>query len=78
MREFYVRFHTSQDVQDFIALATRQPFPLTVGNDSYHVNASSFMGMFTLNHSQPLRVTVHCGDEDFFRLLREAERFLAT
>ena len=77
MKQFYVRFHTSKDVQDFIAWATLQPFTLTVGNDSYHVNGSSFMGMFTLDHSRPLKVSVSCADTDFHRLLREAERFLA-
>ena len=78
MRQFYVRFLTSRDVQDFIAWATVQPFTLTVGSDNYHVNGSSFMGMFTLDHSRPLKVSVSCTEAEFHRLLREAERFLAN
>ena len=77
MREFHVRFRSSQDVQDFISWATVQPYRITVGNSTYHVNGSSFMGMFTLDHSQPLTVTVSCSEEEFHRLLQEAERFLA-
>ena len=76
MREFYVRFHSSRDIQDFISWATLQPFALTVGSDTYHVNGSSFMGMFTLDHTRPLKVSVSCTEEDFTRLLQEAERFL--
>ena len=76
MRQFHVRFHSSQDIQDFIAWATVQPFSLIVGNDSYHVNGSSFMGMFTLDHSQPLRVRVSCSESEFDRLIQEGERFL--
>ena len=76
MQQFHVRFHSSRDVRDFIAWATLQPFTLTVGNDHYHVNGSSFMGMFTLDHSQPLTVSVSCGQDDFSRLLQEADRFL--
>ncbi len=76
MWEFKVRFWTSQDVQDFIAWATVQPYTITVGTDSYYVNGSSFMGMFTLDHSQPLMVRVSCAEEEFHRLLGEAERFL--
>lgn len=76
MREFHVRFWTSQDVQDFIAWATVQPYTITVGNDTYHVNGSSFMGMFTLDHSQKLTVKVSCTEEEFHRLLQEAQRFL--
>ena len=75
--EFYVRFHNSQDIQDFISWASAQPYTLPVGNDAYVVNGSSFMGMFTLDHSRPLRVSVSCEDAEFSRLLREAERFLA-
>jgi len=74
--EFYVRFHNYQDIQDFIAWSSAQPFTLTVGNDGYVVNGSSFMGMFTLDHSRPLKVRVSCSAEEYGRLLREAERFL--
>ena len=49
MREFTIRFHSFRDVQDFVNLASAQEFPITVGNDSYSVSASSFMGMFTLD-----------------------------
>ena len=76
MQQFHVRFHSSRDVQDFIAWATLQPYTLTVGNDHYHVNGSSFMGMFTLDHSRPLRVRVSCPENEFDRLLQEADRFL--
>ena len=77
MQEFRVRFHTSRDVQDFIAWATLQPYTITVGSGSYHVNGSSFMGMFTLDHSRPLTVQVSCTEEELLRLKEEADRFLA-
>ena len=73
-----MRFYSSQDIQDFVAWATRQPFTLSVGNDSYQVNGSSFMGMFTLDHSRDLTVKVSCTEEEFHRLLQEADRFLAN
>ena len=76
MQQFYVRFHSSKDVQDFIAWAALQPFTLAVGDDSYHVSGSSFMGMFTLDHSRPLKVRVSCSAEEYGRILRDAERFL--
>ena len=77
MREFKVRFRTSLDVQDFISWATVQPYTITVGNDSYQVNGSSFMGMFTLDYSRPLTVEVNCTEEALERLMQGAERFLA-
>ena len=74
--EFYVRFHNSQDIRDFIAWSSAQPFTLSVGNDGYVVNGSSFMGMFTLDHSRPLKVRVSCSAEEYGRILRDAEHFL--
>ena len=74
--EFYVRFHNSQEIRDFIAWSSAQPFTLSVGNDGYVVNGSSFMGMFTLDHSRPLKVRVSCSAEEYGRILRDAERFL--
>lgn len=77
MREFQVCLRSSQEVQDFISWATAQPFTISVGSDTYRVNGSSFMGMFTLDYSRPLSVRVSCTDDEFHRLLQEAERFLA-
>ena len=74
--ECYVRFHNSQDIRDFISWSSAQPFTLTVGNDGYVVNGSSFMCMFTLDHSRPLKVRVSCSAEEYGRILRDAERFL--
>ena len=76
MYQFYVHFHSFQEVQEFVNLATAQPFSITVGSAHYHVNASSLMGMFTLDCSQPICVTANCSEEEFHRFLWEADRFL--
>ena len=77
MREFKIRFHSFRDVQDFVNLASAQEFPIVVGNDSYHVSATSFMGMFSLDYSNDLKVTVDCTDEQWMRFCPEAQRFRA-
>ena len=65
MRQFDIVVSTFRQVQDFVALAMVQPFEVLVGNDNQQVSGKSFMGMFTLDHQKPLRVTVHCTDEEF-------------
>ena len=77
MHQFYVRFHSFQDVQAFVNLATAQKFPITAGSEHYHVNASSLMGMFSLNCSHPIAITVHCSEEELHSFLQAADRFLA-
>ena len=76
MREFRVRFCSFQDIQEFVELAGMESFPILVGNDSYQVAGTSFMGMFSLDHSKPLQVMMNCSQEEFEGFRRKAARFL--
>ena len=76
VRRYTVRFSSLKDVMRFVGLSTRMGFPITVGSDSYHVNGSSFMGMFTLNWNEPQTVTLDCTEEEADRFVQEAARFL--
>ena len=76
MYRFHIRIHSFRDVQDFANLASVQNFPVLVGNENYHVNAASLMGVFTLDCSNPIPVMVECSEEEFHRFLWEADRFL--
>lgn len=78
MREFTVRFRSLRDVQDFVALASRQTVKLRVGGDRFQVNATSFMGIFALNCRKPLRVSVDCTEEELAQLMVTFDRFLVT
>ena len=76
MREFLINIHSFQDVQEFVAVATVQPFRIVVGNSRHLVNAKSFMGMFSLDYSEPLKVRMDCSDVEF-KLFRDAvDRFV--
>ena len=77
MHQFHVEFHSLGDVQDFVALASKQPHRLIVGSDRFQVNATSFMGLFALNCRKPQKVTVDCSDAEFEALLVTFQRFLA-
>ena len=76
MKEFAIRLTSVQDVQEFVSLATEHAFPIIVGTDRYQVNGTSFMGMFSLDYSQPLTVRVTCTEEEFDTFRRKADRFL--
>lgn len=77
VREFSITIHSFEDVQDFVSLATVQPFRILVGNDHQQVNAKSFMGMFGLDYRRPLIVTVDCEEAEFQQFRQAASRFLA-
>ena len=75
--EFQICIRSFQDVRDFITLATTQPFPIFLGNDFQSVNATSYMGVVSLDHRHPLRITADCGEEEFARFRQQAARFWA-
>ena len=77
MQEFMVRFRSFRDVQQFVALASTQPYRLTVGSERFQANATSFMGMFALNCRKPQKVSVDCTEEQLQELLAVFEPFLA-
>ena len=77
MGEFCIRIRSFQEIQDFIALATAQPFHIELFNDHQSANATSFMGIVSLDHSRPLRVSANCREEDFLRFRQQAARFAA-
>ena len=76
MHQFGIQFHSFEDVQRFVDMATQFSFPIIVGTDSYHVNGTSFMGMFSLDYSRPLTVRLTCSDEDAERFKEAAKSYL--
>ena len=77
MQEFQIAIHSFPEVQEFVSIATVQPFPVLVGSDKQMVNAKSFIGMVNLDYSHPLKVMCDCDEEPFQHFFRQADRFLA-
>ncbi len=76
MREFEIRIRSVQDILSFVDIATSRPFPVSVGNEFHRVNGKSFMEMFCLNFSRPLKATMDCSQEEYEQFLRDAEALL--
>ena len=76
MRQFHILIRSFQDMERFVSLAMVQPFEVQVGNDQKRINGKNYMGMFTLDFSQPLQVLVKCSEEEFLRFRQEAASFL--
>jgi phosphotransferase system HPr-like phosphotransfer protein len=77
MKQFDVSLRCFEDVQEFVELATVQPFRILVGNDRTRVNAKSFMGMFSVDYTQPVHVRADCTDEENRAFQNAVARFLA-
>ena len=77
MQKFNIRIRSFQEVQEFINLATVQPFPVLVGNDVQQVNGKSFIGMVSLDHTRPLLVQADCDMPAVERFRSTVHKFLA-
>ncbi len=75
--EFQIWLRSFRDVQEFIRLATMQPFRVRVGNDRQDTNATSFMGLVSLDHRRPLWVRADCDPDAFLRFRSAAAQFAA-
>ncbi len=77
MQNFHINLRSFQDVQEFIALATVQPFAVLVGNEIQQVNGKSFIGMVSLDHSRPLLVQADCDGQTWQKFRTLASKFLS-
>ena len=64
MREFQIRLQSVQDVQEFVSLSTARSFPVAIRDTNNKVNGKSFMEMFCLSLTLPLRVIVNCPEAE--------------
>lgn len=77
LKQFDIVLHSFKEVQEFVELATVQPYRIVVGNDRTRVSAKSYMGMFSLDYSLPVQVRLDCSDEECDQFKAKAKRFLA-
>ena len=71
-----IRLASVSDVREFVSLATTQPYPVLVADGDRFVNATSFMEMFTLDFSEPLRLSI--AEENLEEFRTAAGKFITT
>lgn len=74
-KEFMIHLGSVRDVEEFVRIATSQPFPVTLDDGTQRVNGKSFMEMFCLVLNRPLRVTVRCTESQIQDFLHQTARF---
>ena len=77
MQKINIALRSFKDVQEFITLATVQPFAILVGNDAQQVNGKSFIGMVSLDYSRPVQVQADCDCQAWQSFRSVVNKFLA-
>ena len=76
MWDFEIQLKSVQDVQEFVALATAQSFPVLAGTDRYKVSGKCFMEMFCLDFTRPLYAFVECSEGEYIKFCKAAKQFV--
>ena len=64
MKEFMVQLRTIDDVKNFVSAANMQYADIDVSSGRYVVDAKSILGLFSLDLSKPIQVTIHGTEQD--------------
>ena len=62
-KDFMIRLGSVRDVEEFVNLSTAQPYSVYLDDGAHRVNGKSFMEMFCLVLTRPLRVSLECSEE---------------
>ena len=76
MQEFQIRLSCVKDVQSFVDIATGYAYPITLRDERNKVNGKSFMELFCLDFSRPIRVLAQCSEQEAKALRLDVDRFL--
>ncbi len=75
MKELKVKLDTIDDVKNFVNVVNRYPFDCDITVGKYVVDAKSIMGLFSLDLTKVLTLTLH--SDDTAAIEDEVKEFLA-
>lgn len=71
MGKFTVQLKSINDVKDFVRIVNDFPYDVDLASGRYIVDAKSIMGIFSLDLTQPIEVSIHNeGGEDLKKRLQ--------
>ena len=66
MLKAIIKLTSIDDVKDFVRKANELSYDVDLSLGKYTVDAKSIMGIFSLDLSREIELTVHSDDEEFF------------
>lgn len=64
MQTFKIKFRTPEQIKEFIRFTSTQNYDIDLSIGHYVVDAKSIIGIFSLDISKELIVTLHCSNEE--------------
>lgn len=76
MKQVTVKLDTIDTVKKFVAVTSTQNCDMDLTGGRHTIDAKSIMGIFSLNLSLPLQLTLHCDDPE--PVLKELAPFIVS
>ena len=74
MKTTTILLKSIDDVKTFVNLTVRFPYDIDLSSNRYVVDGKSIMGIFSLDLSKPIQVTIHAEDcDDLLNELKPCE-----
>ena len=74
-KDFMIRLGSVRDVEEFVNLSTAQLYSIYLDDGAHRVNGKSFMEMFCLVLTRPLRVSLECSEEQARHFFDQTMRY---
>ena len=74
MKTTYIRLSTIQDVRNFVEIVCMSDIEIDLSSGRYVVDAKSIMGIFSLDLSKAIDLTIH-GDGDIDAILAVLKKY---
>ena len=74
MKDFTILLSTINDVKEFVRIVAQHDYEVDLVSGRYAVDAKSIMGIFSLDLSRPIQMTVR--DDNAEELIAAVERFI--
>lgn len=72
----FLNLNSIDSVKEFVNIVTRYSFELDLGSGRYIIDAKSIMGIFSLDLSKPIELTIHAEEYECAGLLSEISKFI--
>ena len=76
MQQFDISMSSFRQIREFVNLAKVQSFEVRVDDGKQEVNGKNYLGMFIIDHRQPLHVNADCGEDECSRFQEELAEIL--
>jgi len=72
MKKLFISLKSIEQVKSFVNDLIYFDYPMDLSSERYIVNAKSILGLFSLDLTKPLELTIHAGDNEDLTDLLEA------